>query len=174
MLNGHALERVPRPDATIFHGYAIVPARIEHLYELAETMRDADRMEILNLGYPVKKALWRAYRNSIRCKAALVDAKVAAVWGLAIGLRRDVSPLSDLGVPWLHTSSAIERIPVAFIKQAKAELAAMLAQRPKLESFVAADYAQAIKFIRLLGFTVEKPEPIGINGAPFSRFHMGF
>jgi len=38
----------------------------------------------------------------------LVDAKVAAIWGLAIGLRHGVSPLSDLGVPWLHTSAAIE------------------------------------------------------------------
>jgi hypothetical protein len=167
-------EALRRPDAMITSGYAIVPCTVGHIYELAETLRDKDRTEILNLGFGVKKALWRAYRNSIMCRTALVDAKVAAIWGLAIGLRHGVSPLSDLGVPWLHTSAAIEAVPVSFIKVAKTELAAMRALRPKLESYVAADYAQAVKFLKIIGFTVDKAEPVGLGGAPYCRFHLGF
>jgi hypothetical protein len=173
-MNGHGLSKVPPCVEPLLRGYTIEPTTIPHIYELAETLRDQDRSEILNLGFGVKKALWRAYRNSIMCKTALVADKVAAVWGLGIGLRAGVSPLSDLGVPWLHTSAAIERVPVSFVRVAKAELAAMRKLRPRLESFVAADYAQAIKFLRLLGFAVENSEPIGLNGARYCRFHMGF
>lgn len=174
VMNGHGHTKVPLNLEPVQRGYTIEPTEIGHIYKLAETLRDQDRSEILNLGFGVKKALWRAYRNSIMCKTALVADKVAAVWGLGIGLRAGVSPLSDLGVPWLHTSAAIESVPVSFVRVAKAELAAMLKLRPRLESFVAADYAQAIKFLRILGFAVEKPEAVGLDGALYCRFHMGF
>jgi hypothetical protein len=173
-MNGHGLAKVPLQFASVQRAYTIVPTEIAHIRELGDTLRDQDRSEILNLGFGVKKALWRAYRNSIMCKTALVADKAAAIWGLGIGLRAGVSPLSDLGVPWLHTSAAIESVPVSFVRVAKAELAAMLKLRPRLESFVAADYAQAIKFLRILGFAVEKPEAVGLNGALYCRFHLGF
>jgi hypothetical protein len=62
--------------------------------------------------------------------------------------RQSMSPLSDLGVPWLLTSSAVERLPVSFVKVARAELVLMRANRRRLESFVASDYPQAIKLLR--------------------------
>ncbi len=68
----------------------------------------------------------------------------------------------------------IENIPVAFVRVAKRELSAMRHLRPKLESFVAFDYQQAVKFLLMLGFTVDKPEPLGLNGALYCRFHVGF
>jgi hypothetical protein len=171
-MNGHGLAKVPLHLDPVQRGYRIEPTEIAHIRELYDTLRDQDRSEILNLGFGVKKALWRAYRNSIMCKTALVADKVAAIWGLGIGLRAGVSPLSDLGVPWLHTSAAIENIPVSFVRVAKAEVAAMRKLRPRLESFVAADYAQAIKFLRLLGFVIDEPEPTGLNGAHYCRFYL--
>jgi hypothetical protein len=173
-MNGYGHRAIPFDDQSVPRAYTIQPTEIAHIYALAESLREQDRLEILNLGFGVKKALWRAYRNSIMCKTALVADKVAAIWGLGIGLRAGVSPLSDLGVPWLHTSAAIESVPFSFVRVAKAELAAMRKLRPRLESFVAADYAQAIKFLRILGFAVEKAEPVGLNGALYCRFHVGF
>jgi hypothetical protein len=55
-----------------------------------------------------------------------------------------------------------------------APTALMRANRRRLESFVAADYVQAIKFLHLLGSTVTKPAPNGVAAGPFCRFHMGF
>lgn len=154
--------------------YEIVPACIGHVYHLAANLRAADAAEIAGVGVTPKKALYRAFRNSVNCKTAFVGGEIAAMWGVCVGMRPGVSLLSDLGVPWLHTSPAVERIPVSFVKVAKAELALMCASRRRLESFVAADYHQAVKFLRLLGFTVEPAAPIGVGGAPFSRFHKGF
>jgi hypothetical protein len=173
-LNGEPLYNMPRPDAVITPNYAIVPCEIKHVYALAKTMREADKREIENLGFGVKKALYRAFRNSVLCRAALIHGEPIAIWGLAVALRQDVSPLSDLGVPWLHTSPLVEKIPVAFVKVAKRELAAMRHLRPKLESFVAADYKEAVKFLKILGFAIDKAEPLGLNGSLYCRFHMGF
>jgi len=154
--------------------YRIVPAEIGHVYALAATLRPRDAKEIADVGVSAKKALYRAFRNSVMCKTAFLGDDIAAMWGLCVGLRPGVSPLSDLGVPWLHTSAAVERLPVSFVKAAKAELALMRANRRRLESFVAADYPQAVRLLRVLGFTVEQPVPIGVGGAPFCRFHIGF
>ena len=168
------LPQFVRSDAIITPYYAIVPCQVEHVYELVRTLRDKDRAEIENLGYTVKRALYRAYRNSIMCKTALIRGEVAAIWGLGVGLQAGVSPLSDMGAPWLHTSKLIEEIPVSFVRVAKAELRQMMRQKKKLESLVWADYKEAVKLLKILGFTVDKPEPVGLNGVLYSRFHMGF
>lgn len=166
---------VPRSvDGIITPHYAVVPAKPEHLGELARTMREKDRLEIERLGYDVKKALWRAYRNSILCKTAIVDAKVAAIWGLAIAMSPERSPLSSLGTPWLHTSAAIEAIPCTFVRHARHEVRAMRRLMPKLESYVDASYVHAVRFIKLLGFAVDEAKPVGKDGAMFCRFHIGF
>ena len=173
--NGHTCELGGlRPPVTIgSHRYTIEPATARHVYELAARLRQADIAEILGSGNSVKRSLWRAYRNSIMCKAAIIDGEVAAMWGLCLSMRPGLSLLSDLGVPWLHTSAAVERLPLSFVKVAKAELAALKALRPRLENHVAASYAQAIKFLRLIGFTVETPAA-GVTGVEYCRFHLGF
>lgn len=152
----------------------IVPAQIGHVYDLARSLRPRDAAEIAGVGVSVNKALYRAFRNSTMVKTAFVGDDIAAMWGLCLGMRPGVSPLGDLGVPWLHTTAAVERVPVTFVKVARAELALMRASRRRLESFVAADYPQAVKLLRVLGFTVERAVPVGVGGAPFSRFHIGF
>lgn len=168
------LPRVARPDAVITPHYALVPTQVEHVYQLAKTLRDNDRIEIENLGYPIKRALYRAFRNSIMCKTVLIRGEVASISGLGIGRAAGVSPLSDLGAPWLHTSKLIEEIPVSFVRLCKLEIQQMRKQKPKLESLVWAEYKEAVKLVKILGFTVDKPEPVGLNGALYSRFHMGF
>jgi hypothetical protein len=146
---------------------------VRHVYALAANLRPADEAEILGSGHGVKRSLWRAYRISISCKTAIIDGEVAAMWGLCLNMRPGLSLLSDLGVPWLHTAAAVERLPLSFVKVAKVELAAMRALRPRLENHVAASYAQAIKFLRMIGFTIEAPAA-GATGMPCCRFHLGF
>lgn len=146
----------------------IVPAELPHLRAMESNMRPADRCEIAGLGVTVRRALWKAYRNSPVCKTALVDGEVAALWGVCVGLQSGTAK-----VPWLHTATAIEKIPVSFVKLAKTELAAMIALYPKLESYVAAEYVGAIGLLKLLGFTIEPAAPVGAKGEMYSRFWVG-
>jgi hypothetical protein len=151
----------------------IVATTPAHLRAIEVAMREADRAEIEGCGVSVKKALWRGLRLSPLCRTALIDGAVAAVWGICAGGRNGVSLLGRTAVPWLHTTPAVERMPLAAVRVARSEIRAMQALWPRLENYVAADYAQAVKFLRLLGFTVEAPAPVGVAGALFCRFHLG-
>ena len=68
------------------------------------------------------------------------------------------------------TTPAIERVPMYFTHQAALERDAMLAIKPRLENYVAADYPKAVRLIEGLGFTIEAPQPVGPKHAPFRRF----
>lgn len=153
--------------------YWVLPTTPPHLSLLAQNMRDNDKAEVVGVGSTIKRALWRGYRNSILCRTALIDGKVAAVWGLCVGMKNNVSLLSDIGVPWMLTTDAVEQLPISFCRQGRREIAAMRAIKPKLESYVAADYVQAVRFLKLLGFDVDEPQPVGVDGALFRRFHIG-
>jgi hypothetical protein len=153
--------------------YTIEPATREHILAIGPKLREGDVAEITGLGGNVRKALWRGFRNSIWCRVATVDGELAAIWGLCVAGRLGIGPLSGKAVPWLLTTAAIERIPVTFVRHARREVAAMRQLYPALENHVAADYAQAVKFLHLIGFTVDPPEPVGLGGTPFCRFHIG-
>jgi hypothetical protein len=156
------------------HRYWITATAAPDLALLREHLRTLDREEIENAGHTARQSLWRGYRNSILCEAAWIDGEVAAVWGLAVGQRPGVSLLGDVGAPWLLTTPAVEKVPIAFVKEGKKVLDRMRAVKPKLENHVLSSYSAAVRFLILLGFTVEPPEPVGKGGTLYSRFHIGF
>jgi hypothetical protein len=148
------------------HHYEILPASIEHLRELAANLRKDDADELVATGVTVRKALWRGYRRSLWCQTALIDGQVAAVWGL------NASPLGRHGVPWLLTSPAIELMPVAFLREAKKEVARMLRFSSCLENRVLATYGGAVRLLECLGFTIDPAEPSGRNGEMLALFRL--
>jgi len=174
VMNGAALREMPalalrtaRPRCLIHE------ATREDVLAFQTCLRPQDVAEIAGLGITVRKALWRGYRNSVRCRVAYIDGEPAAIWGVCVNLHPGQGPLSNQGVPWLHTTAAIERMPVTFVRQARREIAEMRKLYPHLENHVAADYSRAVRFIRLLGFTVDPPKPVGLSGAMYCRFHLG-
>jgi hypothetical protein len=144
---------------------AVRRATITDVYALAATLRDGDRAEILAMGRDPRRALRFAYRVSLLPpRVATVDGAIAAMWGLGGDL------ISDVGEPWLLTGHAAGRVPFAFVRIAKAELDAMLAVKPRLENYVAADYPKAVRLVEGLGFQLDAPAPIGPKSALFRRF----
>lgn len=146
--------------------YEIIPAESKHIALLKERLRVNDAAEITGAGLSVQKALWRSYRGSIVAKTALVDGRVAAMWGCG-GLA-----LGKIGEPWLLTSSDVEALSLDFARETRKEVAAMLEMFPRLQGVVAADYKQACAFLRFLGFRLSEPFPYGPLGKPFRRYEM--
>lgn len=144
----------------------IVASEPQHVNMLVAGLRENDAREITCAGYRVKRAIWQSYRTSLLRRSAFVDGEIAAMWGIG------AAPLDRSGRPWLMTTGAIEKLPLTYLKQARREVREMLDCYPVLYNWVHADYTAAVRFLRMLGFTLEKAAPWGPTGAMFHRFEM--
>lgn len=127
-----------------------------HIRALGETIRRDDKREIESYGFTCAKGIWRSYKQSLMNRCALVDGKVAAVWGVAGTF------LGDTGQPFLLTSYESEKIsPLRFAKIYQFQVYEMLKLFPSLVNFVLADYSKAVRLLQIVGFTLGEPEMLG-------------
>ena len=138
---------------------------VTDIYALADRLRDEDLSEITGLlAKSPREALRTSYRHAILRRTALIDGEIAAMWGLGGAM------LSDNGTPWLMTSKLVERVPVTFVKTARAQLGEMLCHRRFLSNYVLATYRGACRLLEVLGFVLDPAVPMGPQGLPFRRF----
>lgn len=83
----------------------------------------------------------------------------AAMWG--------ISRMEDHNVVWAVFTKAIERHPIAFLRESR-----RLAEGfdCDVENYVDARNTAAVKWFKWLGFHVSEPVPYGANGELFHRF----
>ena len=142
--------------------YRIQPCTLADLRAMSLSMRAMDRSEIEGAGMKVRHALNRIWRGSVDPRCAYVDSglgwEIAAVWG------DEGSMLEALGRAWLFTAPPVEKVPLAFFREARKDIAQRLTMRRMLRSSVRADYTQALRFFRLLGFTIGPAVAVGPEG----------
>ena len=80
--------------------------------------------------------------------------------------------MGNVGQPWLLTTSAVEKVKIAFIKEARNEVAEMLTICPKLVGWVDASYSRALRLLESIGFDIDKPLPFGPKGVPFCQYRI--
>lgn len=142
------------------------PSELSDVYALAANLREGDRDEVEGLGLDVRVGIRNSFRHAILRKTYLVDGEIAAMSGLC------GSMLGDIGEPYLMTGPAAERMPVAFLKHAKAAVAEMMQHKLRLEGHVAANYTKACRLLEVLGFTLGEPLPVGPKAALFRKYTM--
>jgi hypothetical protein len=107
--------------------YTIIDAEPSHLDQLHAGLRPLDCMELMACGTPVREHLQRCYQGAILRKTAFVEGQIGAMWGLHCG-----TLLSGEGYPWFLTTAAVERVPIAVVKEARRHIQGMLEVRPRL------------------------------------------
>jgi hypothetical protein len=147
--------------------YTIVDAEPAHLDELHARLRALDCLELTACGTSARVHLQQCYDGAVLRKTAFVEDQIAAMWGLQCG-----TLLSGEAYPWFLTAAAVERVPIAVVKEARKHLAEMLEVRSRLVNYVLASYAGAVRLIGVLGFRLGPPQPIGKDGVLFRRFEM--
>jgi hypothetical protein len=145
---------------------SVIPATCAHVIAMAERLRADDVAELQAAGIGVNRALWRSWRISMFAKTALVDGELAAMWGI------DGHGLGNTGRPWLLTTAAVERAPIAVLKVGRAEAMLMLSICPRLVGFVDSRYERAVRVLAMWGFSLSSPFPFGPHGVPFRQYEM--
>lgn len=126
--------------------YSIVPSSIKHVKPMARCMRTASCMAVEGYGYDPRAGLRRAFVASLLCRTALIDGHPAAMWGVVAGM------LDDSASVWLVLSEAIQALPRAILREAKAELDRVMADYPHVAATMLPDDAASIRFALHLGF----------------------
>lgn len=142
----------------------VVPSTTDHVRELTDNMRQSDRDELIRLGLEPSDGLFFSYEFSVVRKTALIDGKVAAMWGV-FG-----TPTGITGQPYLLTSPLVETIsPFKFAKIYKNEVEQMKKLFPVLQNYVDASYTGAVRMLKIAGFILEEAT---LNDNAFYKFSM--
>ncbi len=148
------------------HSYEIVPAKPVHLSMIARTCRADDRAEIEAAGQTPRHLMYKLYQKSFIARAGFVDGELAAVWGCTGSL------LSSVGQMWLLTAPPIERIPIAFAKEARAMIREVLQHKRTLVSGCVDGYEKSLRLWSMLGFEIGEAVAVPPHGAMFRRLTM--
>jgi len=141
----------------------IEPGDIESVLPI---IRQADRDEIEGaLQISLNTSLADGLANCCKASKIVVDGLIVALFG-------DTRHDERLGIPWLVSTTHVERYPRAFLQVCKPEVEEMLVRHEALINFVDVRNTTAIRWLEWLGFTFGDPEPYGPLEMPFKPFWM--
>jgi hypothetical protein len=145
----------------------LVHAAGAHVERLATMMRDADRAELIATdGRDAQDSLLLGISLSEFSRTVMLDGEPAAMFGVRV-LDNGVA------VPWLLTTTLLDRAPVSFWRASKAVVREIVAQYPVLIRCVDARHRQALSYAARLGFTIGTEHPCGVAREPFRTISMG-
>ena len=133
---------------------------------LFNNMRDADREEMLLMGYNSVAYVTDSINTSAECFAAYTESGVL----LGIGGIAD-APDFGLGVPiWFLASKDIAQYHKQLVRHGMAIIKRYLEIYGKVYNYISIDNLQAIRYIRKAGATIYPPQRWGVGGALFVPF----
>lgn len=151
------------------HDVQIVPYEKAHGEFIAANMRALDRREIFQLAALTS---WNAIEMSTatadRVHTAMIDGEPGAIWGIN---RKSI--FSDIGVPWLLATDAIEKPVRRVLAESVRYFKAFEELYEYQENWVLTEHEKAVKWLRWLGFEMEEPAPFGPFGVSCIRFGKG-
>jgi len=143
----------------------------DDLEVMAGQMRPMDRYEfdVMSSGENHLQCLKHMLRRSRRARAAYVDDRLVAVYGV-------LSPtlMSEGGNPWLAATDMIERADVRreFIRHTRSELVWLADGFSSLWNIVSEKNAITIRWLKWVGFSFDGTD-YDIRGHRFLKFQMG-
>jgi len=148
--------------------FAVVGTLPADVPAIATGLRPGDLAEIRAEGFAgAREAIEASVAvSSLRCLAMMEEGRPIAICGVAGTI------LSRVGRPWMLGTLALDRPGAQRALLAFSRLVAglMRDRYDHLENYVDARYAEAVRWVEWMGFTIEPPVPFGINGELFHRF----
>ena len=145
----------------------LLPARMEHAYQLAPVMKQADREEVKAAsGLEPLEALLKSLELSEKAYALLAGEEVLALGGLV--------PLTEqIGIPWALTSDKIALYPKQFCSITKKLVKEFHKRYSILTNFCDARNTTTIRWLKWCGFQVVTTIPeYGVAKKPFVQLSL--
>jgi hypothetical protein len=136
---------------------------------LAERLRAQDLEELRAAGWSDPHAALTASIERSRWSClALIDGEPAALYGCA----EQGTALVPIGVPWMLGTELVPRHARVLQRYARAYIAAMLADYPRLYNAVHARNTVAVRWLKRLGFQFGPAVAVPPHGELFHPFEM--
>lgn len=149
----------------------IIPSTQEHAEIVSANVRPEDAEELWATSYSrPEDVLSRALEYSEYALTGFIDDVPVCIWGVVSD-----SLLFNDGTPWMVGTHDLnnDRMAIAFLRHCRVPIMVMAEKYDKLENYVDARNKRSIKWLKYMGFTVEKDsEPYGVLRMPFHRFWM--
>lgn len=138
---------------------------IEHI---AATMRKADAAEVWASGHHTPlEALQLGLSRPGYATCGVIDGEPCSIFGVTF---HDM--LSGIGIPWLLSSESVTKHRAVLLNDSKPVVQQMIDLCPKLFNYVHTENKMSIRWLKMLGFTMDPPASYGKAGEMFHRFHM--
>jgi hypothetical protein len=134
-------------------------------YFIGRNLRAEDRTEIIALGLDPEGGLELSRAYSEVAYTACVDGVPAMMFGFAGSILGDTASIWALGTDLCSINK------MSMVKVSRRMLKKLMddSRYTNYENYVDFRYKKALKWLELLGFTVEAPKPYGVNGELFCR-----
>lgn len=129
-------------------------------------IEDKDVLEASRLDLDILRNMHRTIDIAVYKKTAFYDEIPVAMWGA-------VGDLFGSGMPYLVVSKQIRLVNTReFITIYRQEVREMLKLFPRLENVVDAEYDNAVRMLKIVGFKISSPVPIFPLGPLFRKFQI--
>ena len=135
---------------------------------LVRNMRKHDVQEVnaaTRMG--VRNAVETSVNLSTYAKTGLVNDELVCMWGVC-----PISLISSSGSPWMLGTDLIEKKQRIFLRRSKPWLEDIKKDYKTLENHVDERNTLSVRWLKWLGFEMNKAEPYGVNGELFHKFTM--
>lgn len=146
----------------------IVNTTPEHVDYMQENARAADKAEFWAAGFETPRSAANASLRFGKTFTGLCDGVPVCIFGVI-----PQSMVGNTATIWLISSEKINDCPITFLRMGKKRLLELSAHYGMLYNYVDARYAESVKWLKWLGFTIHEPEPCGPLGVLFHKFTLG-
>jgi hypothetical protein len=151
----------------LVHEYKVRESRLMDALTMAHKMRasDVDEIWASHRLYPLE-GLVKCIRNAERARTGLVNGEIACIFGIS---RQNL--LGTKGTIWMLGTKLLETHGIRFLRENKKEIVAISQEFNIIENYCDARNKVTLRWLRWLGFTIEKAQPYGVYNRSFHHFH---
>jgi hypothetical protein len=135
--------------------FEIIPAKRYHCGQISRRLRPQQREALERTGASMHHRLIHLFNLSEFKRTWMIDGEIGALFGVTGGW------LEPCGYVWLVISNKGAEYPVAFLRETRRQLDAMMASKRVLETTVIDGHDEALRLAAFLGFYVGPPATPG-------------